>query len=1188
MIEEVMQPDEYDEPIKDPESFNYEELSSDAAVTVARFYDKQVDKYAKKLRSDLIEVDINGNPWLKSNLKSEDKLEAEAFKKEEPDEFGDWIKGEFEGKKEVKKPAPIKEISRKEASDILEENKYNVVLELETAEAGERIPIKGITPEGPSEITGMIGKKSTFPKWIPSEYRKRILLDRVLQYIENGNKPEKGKIRELYDVVMQEIADRSDLDASKLKELNFDKSVERKIEIDMRRVEAEKEKYLKGIQRDIIEKIHSKLNNKAYIKSITKKETMAIQNQVIVLLEISDLVPHDKSKFIRAIKNIQTRQQLEKNLPVILARIETLTEKASKRTLKAKIKKELDKFKAKKDKKGKTSVEYEMLKGALKKKLFDKGKLRTQAQNEELLNDLQTNIENYDISNPTNYEDFVLYALLSEDTKGLNEMSVGELDETLTRILQTRKIARDSFLMKQLDRAKDMHQNIAGSIENMKGKKVREQTPSNRKTIANKLKQFVSAVDIYDRGFLQIINLLDSIRGGRFYKDVIYQPISEANKSYFQKNDDFLEKDKKMLKSVFNRKGTLLDKQINKLEKQIHIGKMTDAQNNEFDLWFTNSEMIDIYLSSKTKDNLDAMKEQGVYIGGTNTKTRIFYMTDDVLDTIEEKMSKESKKIAEYILENIQDKTFIKEMTTAYEAKYNKPFPFIKDGYWTMRRRYMGAKQKGSDIFNPEYNQQTILSPSSFKQRVQNENPLKISNGWTKYIKWRSDILKFVSYDEALINAKSIIMSQDFKSEFIEIYGYNSYNHLLNSFDVTANGGKNYSDVIASGSNYIRKVLSVSFIGGKTRNILSQGTSFIAAMSDIPIRDFNKGLGKFIAHPRQAYRKMMSSPIIRLRHKRADFTKGLFEEETKKFKQYGLSPTKTAMFFTKVGDMMGVLGAGYVIYDYNYNQYINDGMDAVLADKKAMQDAENFVISTQQSALQELRNAIMQAHPFIRATGAFQQAQSMYRAKGFESMNTWINSENKWSKKSLNKMVKGVFTYHFVLPALYELSRGNINPLSIVAKTTFSPISGFMGWGKVVEYGVMYAIIKMIIPLMGGDDDDWKDILPFDPNTLIGEAKVIFTRTVNSVNDLIEGEEDEKDIAQLIDSSLMLLKVPAKNIREEYYKFKDIFSGEDTSLLRLLQTKWQTKQRDSGKGEGIAPSKSISGEGSSFPDFPEF
>jgi len=232
-----------------------------------------------------------------------------------------------------------------------------------------------------------------------------------------------------------------------------------------------------------------------------------------------------------------------------------------------------------------------------------------------------------------------------------------------------------------------------------------------------------------------------------------------------------------------------------------------------------------------------------------------------------------------------------------------------------------------------------------------------------------------------------------------------------------------------------------------------------------------------------------------------------------------------------------------------------------LADKRAMQDAENFVISTQQSALPELKNFIMQQHPLIRQTGAFQQAQSMYRARGYEAMNTWLNSGDMWSSKNFNRMAKKVFTYHFVLPALYELSRGNINPFSLTARTVFSPISGFMGYGKVVEYAILTAVLSVIIPLLGGNYDKWKRILPFDPSTIVGETKRIYDRTIKSANDWIIGKANKKDAEQLIDSALMFLDIPSKNLREEYAKFNDIFTGKDTSILRLLQTKWQTEQR---------------------------
>lgn len=897
-------------------------------------------------------------------------------------------------------------------------------------------------------------------------------------------------------------------------------------------------------------------------RTTTRQEIRAVQTELLDILDASRMEAVDKAKFRRTIKNVQTQEQLQKILPAFEKKVVDLIEKREVRTLKDRIKKELRKITPKKDKPGRTTVIYEFLKRGLKQKYFDKVGVRTQAQNETLLEELQLKIETYDIADPIHREDFVLHALLSEDTKGLNEMNAGELDAVLTRIQQTRKIARDSFLWKQLERAADLREKIEGSIENMRGKGIRPQTPINKRRLRRELRRFISTIDIFDRGFLQIVNLLDSIRGGRFFRDAIYQPIMQGNKDYFVQDNNFVEADKKFFEKVFNKKGILLDKQIAKLSKQQNIGEVIDGKGTKHNLWFTNSEMIDIYLYGKTKPTIEAMKEQGIYVGGDNPKTRVFYMTDSVLAKIEGKMSREAKMIADYIMENIQDNEFVKKMTDSYEFKYNKPFPFIGETYWTMVRRYMGTKQKGSDIFNPEHNRDAILSPNSFKQRVENNNPLVVSDGWGKFIKWRRDIQKFISYDKALVDAKAVIGSPDFKSEFIEKYGYKSYKHLIDSFNVVAVGGKQYNDMLAHSANYIRQILSISFVGGRpVRSLTGQSTSFVAAVAEVPLEDFSKSLGKFIASPRMAYSKMMRSPIVALRHKRADFTKGLLESETRKFQKYGISPAKVSMFFVKVGDIVGVLGAGYAIYDYNYNQYIEGGMDKKKADKMAMRDMENFVVSTQQSALPELRNFIMQQHPIIRTTGAFQQTQSQYRAKGFEAINTWLHSENKWSKKNFGRMFKRVSTYHFILPVLFETSRGNINPVSLISKAVFSPVSGFMGYGQVVEWAVKLAIYSTLIPFLGLDEDEWKRLLPFDPTTLTGESKVIFERTLKSAKDIIKQDGDERDVRRLIESSLMLLKIPAKNIREEYIKFHEILTGEDDSFLRILETEWQAKQR---------------------------
>ena len=854
-----------------------------------------------------------------------------------------------------------------------------------------------------------------------------------------------------------------------------------------------------------------------------------------------------------------------------LFKVGIISEGLRKRVAKTAIKKELGKYKLKKGEKGQTSISYELLRRGLKEIYYKEGgTLRTKEENQKLMAEIQDGLQNNTSESPIDYQDMVTYALLSESTKGLNDMNSGELEAVFQRIKDTKSLARDSFLIKQIDRASHLIVQTQQAIENLWTKHSLEINPENRKNVQKFLKDFISTADVYDRGFAQIISLLDSIQGGRFFKDAIYQPIAEGNKKFYMAEDKHDTRDQDFLEKTYGKKGRSLDKEIAKAGKEIYIGDFIDGNENKRHLRFTPGQMTDIYISSKMDANKKAMYDNGVYIGGNKAENRVVYINDEILKAVEDKMTPEQKKMADYIINGVEDKELTKDVVDAYQKKYNKPFPFVKGGYWIMNRRYMGSKQKGIGAFESDFEGKTILSPSSFKERVKNSNPLVMQDAWTKFQNWRADMLRFVAYDESLTNAKAVLTSQDFKSEFVEKYGNKAYRHLVDSFDYTANNGKTYSDVFAKVANKIRSMLSVSFIGGKTRNILSQGSSSIAAVADMPVTSFTEYFIKTMASPKKAWDKMQESPLVRFRHKKAGFTRGMLEAESRQFKKYGTTPSKLAMYFTKIGDIAGVVGAGYTVYSYNYDKNIAQGMDEVSADKTAMQDAENFVISTQQSSLPEYANFIMQSHPALRSTGAFQQAQSMYRAKGYEAMNTWLNKGSaRWEAKNFAEMAKKVAAYHVALPAMYEITRGNLNPVSIVSKSVATPVSGFMGAGIFVEYGIKYALYSSIYALLKGDEDDLDDLVPFVPTQLGAEALKIFQKTVKSMNDLISGKDDKKDIQNLLEFAGILTGVPVKNLKEEAIKIGDVFTGKNTEVLRMLETEWQNNKRIESEFETI-------------------
>lgn len=79
---------------------------------------------------------------------------------------------------------------------------YQVMTEMELAQAGGRNFI------GSGSDLQVVGEKSTFPQWVPSELRLKSVFDPVMKHIKEGTLPASSRQAELYDVVKQEMMRR--------------------------------------------------------------------------------------------------------------------------------------------------------------------------------------------------------------------------------------------------------------------------------------------------------------------------------------------------------------------------------------------------------------------------------------------------------------------------------------------------------------------------------------------------------------------------------------------------------------------------------------------------------------------------------------------------------------------------------------------------------------------------------------------------------------------------------------------------------------------------------------------------------------------------------------------------------------------------------------------------------------------
>lgn len=111
---------------------------------------------------------------------------------------------EFQSKTLTFKPGMTIKTGKVKNDLIMSQHGAEVYQEMLNAKAGQRIPIKN-----DGEVSGMLGEKSSFPQWIPEELKSRDLLDKVQKHLLDGTEPETARVKRLYDVAVDEMANRA-------------------------------------------------------------------------------------------------------------------------------------------------------------------------------------------------------------------------------------------------------------------------------------------------------------------------------------------------------------------------------------------------------------------------------------------------------------------------------------------------------------------------------------------------------------------------------------------------------------------------------------------------------------------------------------------------------------------------------------------------------------------------------------------------------------------------------------------------------------------------------------------------------------------------------------------------------------------------------------------------------------------
>lgn len=829
----------------------------------------------------------------------------------------------------------------------------------------------------------------------------------------------------------------------------------------------------------------------------TKKQIKQLQTDLISIIEKSGIEAKDRAKFIRAIKNIQTSQQLDKILPEIEQKLTTLRETSTSKSLRSKINKEL-KFTKVKLQAGKPVGKFtpEL------QTIFDLAREASKLTLGETQEKITANIDALGDNLPTTQQ--ALENRILSLFGGLKSKTSVELQDALDVIKDLKATGRSENLAKFQARQEKLSKEIEDSYKSIVGRK----TPSKSriKSPIEKLRKAVSAPFKTFLGWDNIMNLLtidDKVAPGESPLEKIAKVSANetAEKKTIRVNiEKVLNSALKAFKLKTNAK---LIKQWRRDSEIKSMGIFKNTRGEEVVLELSKAEARKIWMELQDPSLVETL---------TSEKGNAY--SPDMIQAIEEFLTQEDKDFATAQLQFYRD--FYNDVVNPiYSDIYGVNLPF-NEFYSPTSRDF---KEKALvDTFLKEIGFRRSVTTGSLKSRIKNLNPLKIRSDISVLQQHIMEMAHFVSWANKIRQLNAIFTNREIKDVINKKFG-GEMQKVISDFmkDFTRGGidrSKNFGAWDKIRVNFTRAKLSI-----KTSLLLKQMVSFIAFADDVPLTAFAKGIADFILHPINSTKLLNQSEVMRARG--ANLTRDIKDASlSDEFSAFRETPSfrNMLMIMTKIGDRGAIIFGGWSVYK-NTLEKTGDPV-------KAMETFENATSAAQQSADLSQLSVWQRGNTFQKMFTMFTSAQNQYFRKEYMAIRNLVAG-----KISTKKAAKTILIYHFLLPMFFQWVSdfgkwnkdeqlrasilGSFNGIFIIKDILDSIIREAIGLPRFDLSIAPYQIVNGIFVAMNEIDIDdimWEDVvsalieLDGTIGGLVGLPAEQVRNKVEAIGDIREGE----------------------------------------------------------------------------------
>jgi len=679
----------------------------------------------------------------------------------------------------------------------------------------------------------------------------------------------------------------------------------------------------------------------------TEKEIKKIQTELIEVIESVDLEAKDRAKFLKTIKNIQTREDLAKARPGIIDRITRLVEITDKGILATRITKEL-----------KTTKPIKVG---------------------------QKRIEKYDYENSKLFKDLRNYNKLTQEKTQIELDAYPELVNTESDLIKKRFL---SLKANGKSASLDLHKKVHEDILKLKafGEEAKDKVDFERKVerkdrvdellvTENKIKADKKAiktkiVNVYRKGFSNIYSMLNSIFGKNIAEQ--YDPEKNENNrdtAIYFKTKEMTEETNKIYDTT------------NALKIFEYMGKMdyklTDREGITIEL--TKLELIDIYNSLKnalTKERYyNAFGEQQVnYLMGELTPQDIEF--------------------ADYLQEVVKD---YREILNQRNIEITGRDLGFVENYWPATSEYE------ANVFDDIRLQGE--TPSALKERSASSKIIPIpTNAWFKVQKHIAQGEHVANLSREYETLRRLFTSRQIKHSIKNRFGDDVYKVLLNQIDnISLNAQVKKIDAVSEWfkvaiNNWVSAKIAFNpstFI----RQLMSVGNYMENINSVDWVRDFHKG----VLSPKKTFDFMWkNAPFLEARFNRgySEAVKDAIEGAQKLNRKWG-NWTTFLTSLVRSGDITAIIYGGYPL--------VQSELAKGKTLKQAMEIFEKATLKAQQSGLSSSLSQFQNSrNPFARLFLAFKNTANQYFRKMVDASISYSNQDIPLSQYSKTMFIYAV------------------------------------------------------------------------------------------------------------------------------------------------------------------------------------